>query len=61
MTAETLIIETPRKRVTIRLARPMDLFELRTHCQKLVRGVPPQVITLSGRLARATYAETKIR
>lgn len=61
MKAETLIIETPRKSVTIPLGRPMDLYELREHCRKLVRGVAPQAITLSGKLARATYVGTKIR
>jgi len=60
MAAETLIIETPRKRVTIRLARPMDIHEIRDHCRKLVHGFAPQTISLSGPLAIATYLGTKI-
>jgi len=57
--AETLLIETPRKRVRIRLARQMDIHEVRDHCKCLIRGIAPQSITLSAPLAIATYAGAK--
>ena len=59
MTATTLIIETARKRATVKLPERMGVWGVREYCRQLMRGIAPETISLSGDSAIASYAKVK--
>lgn len=58
--ATKVIIETPTTIQTVEFNRPLDIFEVREECRRVMQGSfrygsTPSIITMSGGVARACY------